>query len=394
MSLANEQRLAETRVLRTIIVVWGISTVAFFILNSGSIVLEAPHLLGRWNPIATVLVFLPPPLLALLSRYFGLVTLRALLRGYAITFAIVVVTFVPAMVGEPLPTSLAPWPLSVVGLGTVAAALAWRPILAWGYLLFHVIAMGLVRFYGGGQQNAEIALQDAFFSISFIAVFTALALVSLRNGRAVDEAAAAARVVAARASSASARVRERARLDALVHDEVMTTLFYATVGTPELDSAVARQARRALEQLRSRSGGEELALLGADEFVSRFRSATLAQSSLVRMDVAGERGGDVPIDVGSAFIEAAAEAVRNSLAHGGVTINIEPVQVRLKLGEQKIVATIVDRGVGFNLRAVPAHRLGIRVSIEGRLAIVPGCVATVESRPGHGTKVTLLWEAS
>jgi hypothetical protein len=266
---AREKDFAETGVLRTVVVVVGIATVVFLFLTAGDIAADDPYLLPWWNPIAASLVFGVLPALALTARFLSRAVLRAALSAYAIGFALVVVTFVPAMVVTPMPIELSPWPLGITALGTVAAALVWRPSLTWSYLVFNIIAMAVVRDVASGDVSIDQALQDAFFSLSFSAIFTAIALVSVRNARAVDRAATAAQYAAARASSAAARLRERARLDALVHDEVMTTLFYATVGTPELDSAVARQARRALDQLQTLGGDKPSAPVPTEEFVNR-----------------------------------------------------------------------------------------------------------------------------
>lgn len=389
---ARDKDFAETGVLRTIVVVLGIATLVFLFLTAGDIAADDAYLQPWWNPIAASLVFGLPPALALTARFLSRAVLRAALSVYAIGFALVVVTFVPAMAATPMPLALSPWPLGITALGTVAAALVWRPSLTWSYLVFNILAMAVVRDLASADASIDQALQDAFFSLAFSAIFTAIALVSVRNARAVDRAVTAAQYAAARASSAAARLRERARLDALVHDEVMTTLFYATVGTPELDSAVARQARRALDQLQTLGGETPSAPVATEEFVNRLRSVSLAHSDVVQFTLEGVPTGEVPDDMAAAFVEAAGEAVRNSLAYASTDATPRPVEVLLQLGDDSVVATISDDGRGFNLRSVPAHRLGIRVSIEGRLAVVPGCAATVESRPGHGTRVTLRWD--
>ena len=391
-STAREKDFAETGVLRTIVVVFGVATLVFLLLTASDIAADDAYLLPWWNPIAASLVFGVPPALALLARFLGRTALRAALSAYAIGFALVVVSFVPAMAVAPMPIELSPWPLGITALGTVAAALVWRPVFTWGFLVFNILAMAVVRDLASADASLDQALQDAFFSLAFSAIFTAIALVSVRNARAVDRAVTAAQYAAARASSAAARLRERARLDALVHDEVMTTLFYATVGTPELDSAVARQARRALDQLQTLGADTPSAPVPTEEFVNRLRSVSLAHSEVVQFTLEGVPSGEVPDDMAAAFVEAAGEAVRNSLAYASGDAAPQPVEVLLRLDTEDIVATISDEGRGFNLRSVPAHRLGIRVSIEGRLAVVPGCAAIVESRPGNGTRVTLRWE--
>lgn len=386
------QSLAETRVLRVIVFVLGIATIVFLLLAIGPITAQTSYLLGWWTPAAMAAFFGVPPLLAVAARWLSQRALRVLLKVYAIAFALAMASFVPAMIVHPMALDLSPWPLSVSAIGPVAAALAWRPAAAWLYLAVNIALVVLLRDFASGHVDVVVALQTGFFSLTFTAIFTALALVSMRNARAVDVAATTATRAAARSSSASARLRERARLDALVHDEILVTLFYATVGTPELDSAVARQAKRAIGQLEAFGADESAATV--EEFTNRLRSATLALSGSVSFSVEGARHDEVPAAVASAFVEAAGEAVRNSIEHAGADGTPVPVDVVLSLHENSVHAEISDEGTGFNPRMVAAHRLGIRVSIEGRLAVVPGCRAEVRSRPGHGTAVSLSWTES
>jgi signal transduction histidine kinase len=388
-AVAGDPEHAETRVLRTIVVVFGITTVAFFALTLGTVLAEAPYLQPWWTLVAATVVFGVPPALAVTGRFLRRRTLQVALGGYAIGFLLVVLSFVPAMTVWPMPIDLPPWPLVLTAIGTVAAALAWRPAAVWLYLIANIAAMAPVRYIADGYENLGLAAQDAFFSFAFSAIFTIIASVSVSNARAADRAAAAARAAASRASSAQARVRERARLDALVHDEIMTTFLYATVGTPELDGAVARQARRALDQLHSLGTGGP-ATIGAVEFASRLRAA-VSLSERVSLTVEGTRMAELPSEVVEAFVEAAAEAVRNSLAHAYPGNARGEVAVTLRQSDTGVTVRVADEGVGFQPRLVEAHRLGIRVSIVGRLAVVAGCVAAIDSTPGSGSRVTLSW---
>jgi signal transduction histidine kinase len=52
---------------------------------------------------------------------------------------------------------------------------------------------------------------------------------------------------------------------------------------------------------------------------------------------------------------------------------------------------VIDDGVGFDLRSVPPHRLGLAVSIRGRMAHLPGGSALVQSQPGRGARVVISW---
>ena len=51
---------------------------------------------------------------------------------------------------------------------------------------------------------------------------------------------------------------------------------------------------------------------------------------------------------------------------------------------------IRDDGRGFDLDNVPADRMGLGIMRERAQAI--GAALTIESRPGHGTQITEVWE--
>jgi signal transduction histidine kinase len=57
------------------------------------------------------------------------------------------------------------------------------------------------------------------------------------------------------------------------------------------------------------------------------------------------------------------------------------------------VIEIADNGAGFDRADVPDERLGLRVSIEERMANAGGS-AEIVSAPHHGTTVTIAWPAA
>jgi signal transduction histidine kinase len=63
----------------------------------------------------------------------------------------------------------------------------------------------------------------------------------------------------------------------------------------------------------------------------------------------------------------------------------------VRLSSTLLSIDIVDDGVGFEPTTVAPHRLGIAVSIIGRVQSLPGGVAYVRSSPGEGTQVHLEW---
>jgi signal transduction histidine kinase len=99
---------------------------------------------------------------------------------------------------------------------------------------------------------------------------------------------------------------------------------------------------------------------------------------------------ELPELVSEALTEAALQAVDNSTKHGGGaskrTVSLQGHGNGLKL-------VVSDNGKGFRPSKIPKDRLGIRVSISGRVKSVGGQVF-IRSEPGNGTDVVLEWSPS
>jgi len=255
--------------------------------------------------------------------------------------------------------------------------------------------LGAVRYFAAGGVSIDLPIQDAIYSVAFSAIFTALAMVALRSARELDRVTTMERATATRVASTAARLREQSRLDALVHDEVMSALYYASKGDTELDSTVRAQAVRALAEVSSiESEASASSSPGsAEDFSERLRSTVVSLDDSVRYSVAGARTATIGWHVVAAFVDATSEAVRNSLIHAQSGPRDVQRSVQLALSETTVTVRIVDDGIGFEPSAVPPQRLGILLSIRHRLSLVDGGLASVESTPGRGTVVTLTWRA-
>ena len=82
----------------------------------------------------------------------------------------------------------------------------------------------------------------------------------------------------------------------------------------------------------------------------------------------------------------------NSTQHAGGADVHRTLTIRGGIDGSTVRIVVEDDGRGFNADDVPAERLGLRVSIQERLAKVGGR-ATVRSAPGEGTTVTIAWPA-
>lgn len=383
---------AAERVARTITIVAAAAAALLGGTAIGGMLDAAPFLAPWYTPAAVTIIFGGFTIAAVYSFFVPLPRIRRAYGAYAVVFVIVQLAWLPAQTHS-TPLTLNPWVLEMATIGTVPAAIAWRAWIAWAYLILNAVVVGVVRFISAGSADISEPLQYALLTISIGAIFTALTLVAMRNAAIVDAATAELRDQAARAAAATARAREQARLDALVHDEVMSTLFYASRADGALLESVQAQARGALAQLESLRRGrpERSGEVDASGFVSRIRSVVLDASVAIDFEHHGTRSRAIPGDIAEAFAEATSEAARNSLTHAP---EARHRSVNVVLTEAGIDVIVHDDGRGFDPRDVAPHRLGIPVSIRGRLTALPGGRASVSSRPGNGTVVALGWSDS
>src|SRR5690606_35889095 len=127
---------------------------------------------------------------------------------YAIAFLVAQLALVFAVGPESLPTELPPWGLEMPAIGTACAALAWRPIIAWGYLLATSILEAPLRWVAHGLDDWDIGVKYALLTVILAGLFTALAIAAMRNAAAVDTATQTLREAAARSAAATARAQE------------------------------------------------------------------------------------------------------------------------------------------------------------------------------------------
>jgi signal transduction histidine kinase len=178
------------------------------------------------------------------------------------------------------------------------------------------------------------------------------------------------------------RTQERAEVAARVHDSVMQTLalIQRDPDDPRRVATLARQQERELRAwLYGRPSDEDATLVGAVDAAA----AEVEQLHGVPVDVVS--AGDAPLDDRlAALVLAAREAMTNAAKFA----RVDAVSVYVEAGEEGASVFVRDRGVGFDPKTVPPDRLGLRESIERRMARHAGS-ATVTSEPGAGTEVEL-----
>jgi signal transduction histidine kinase len=96
---------------------------------------------------------------------------------------------------------------------------------------------------------------------------------------------------------------------------------------------------------------------------------------------------EVSGEVAAALTEATIQAVQNSVLHAGSKAKRE---VHLKSSQGILKIVIKDNGIGFRPNRLPRGRLGIKLSIHGRMESAGG-KARIVSAPRQGTTVILEW---
>lgn len=319
--------------------------------------------------------------------------IRRLASLYAAVVLAGLVTWPLGWIGDGAATG-APMLWMELSLATVCVAVAANAAVAAGYGVVSALAFFVVRGTpAGGAAPPLLALQDALVVVVQPAV--ALLILFYLRGQVVrlDAALAARHAETADAAVNQALVDERRRLDAIVHDEIMTTLVAGAQSRTPHDRPVAEQARRALDWLRQEVAPEEdeSAVVSADRLVRLVKDA--AAGVCPRAEVLGEipaAAVTIPQQVVRVLMRAAREAALNAERHSAAEHVQVLITVTASARRVTVRISVTDDGVGFLPEAVPPQRLGLRVAIGERMQTVGGR-SEVVSAPGRGTTVRLHW---
>ena len=288
------------------------------------------------------------------------------------------------------PPGFQPWIWWLLGISAIAAGTTFRFSIGVIYLLFLTISWPILKVSGfAGSGQLLLGLQEALHLFVFSAVLIALVL-ALRweagktdsaNQEAIDSAVRSARVDAAEI--------ERSRLDALVHDSVLTTLLIAAHAESEQQrSLAAKSATNAIARLKSaRSEELEATELTLASFFQALEVRIELASSEFKVSLAGMSDLRISSPIAVALTEATLQAVDNSIKHAGQATE-RIVHLRGYRSGLKIVVS--DNGKGFRPSQVAKDRIGISSSIVSRVTNVGGKVF-IDSSPGIGTNVVIEW---
>ena len=379
---------AERRITRQFAIFVGAGYLAYLLVSIGSIQASFGYMAAWWAIGAPLAVFGS-------GLAVGVAGIGGTARGIrwatqtaaVVYFSAVVLTPV-AWTGVHTSNSSGLWYATFPGL--VAVALGLQPgIRPIAYLAVIAVAMVVSNTPVKEPALAVAAIPDIAFTFAYSMPYVCATVIGVRTARVLDQTRDATYRLAADTAAAQARSAERARFDALTHDGVMATLLGAArMGATD---DVRALARRTLDDL------AEIAVPSTlDETVSAATAARRLRAMLTDLDDGmhadirlSSDTADVayPAAAVQTITAAAGEAVRNSVRHARATSR----GMSAHLAADSIDVTVVDDGRGFAPRDVAPHRLGIAVSILGRMRQIEGGDAVVDSTPGRGTRVTITW---
>ena len=294
---------------------------------------------------------------------------------------------------QDIPNGFQPWIWWPLGIAAVAAGTTFRFSLGVLYLFFITVSWPVFHESGFAAPNDLLhGMQEALHLFVFSAVLIAMVLALRWEAGKTDSANQEAIAAAVESARVDAAEIERSRLDALVHDNVLTTLLVAANAKTDQQQVLAsKSAIEAISRLKAARTEEPSSTQVT--LASFFQALDLRiQQASPEFQVSLSRTSDLPISslVAEALTEATLQAVDNSLKHApSATERIG--RLRGQRSGLKIVVT--DNGKGFRPSQVPKDRLGISSSIVSRVANVGGRVF-INSRPGAGTNVVIEWGKS
>ncbi|KAF0970250.1 MULTISPECIES: sensor histidine kinase [Gordonia] len=378
----------------------GLGFIGYPVVSVAAIASSGSVTASWWIPLSIVLSVGPGILLVVGSFRRGTSWLRPLALGTWAGYLLAIALWFPAWTGSTLtdPEDVAQWMIAFCGMPSMVLMLVHAPLGVISLVVSCVAAHVSQQWGRFGGLTSDLPF-EIMWSVVFTAVFLAVVLVATRTGRHLDETREETYRTAANVAAASAREVEKARFDAIVHDRVIASLLAVEPGTP--DHRLAAQARSALDELVRVPSPGDAEIVSRAETLRRIRSAATDLSERFEVQVLGastasDNSRDVesdrvgyPVDVVEAVVEAMSEALRNVLRHAGPDADCAVI---VQLTADALSMAVVDNGTGFDPDSVGPGRVGIAVSIHGRMSRLRGGHTVLRSRPGRGTTVQIGWE--
>lgn len=292
-----------------------------------------------------------------------------------------------------LPESFKPWIWWLLGISAVAAGVSFRFWLGVIYIFAVSIGWIFIRLSpSGGSGETILAIQDSVHLFILASIGTVMAAAVRWQAAKTDFANQNLILSGVKSAQSQAVSLEQSRLDALVHDSVLTSLLVASKAqTPKEISLAKESAMEAIRKLDTDKTDVTLAKpLTQVSFFESLRNRILEVYPNFEVSFEQTNDSQLPADVSEALTEATLQAVDNSSKHAGSATK-RSVSLQSHGAGLKIVVS--DNGKGFRPSKISKDRLGIQLSIIGRVKSVDGRVF-IRSERGKGADVVLEWSPS
>ena len=285
-----------------------------------------------------------------------------------------------------------PVPNLLVNYYYVVAAVATAVLSPRGRFLYIVLlAPFLIAGYpaqDGLRLPAEEVMIYLVSSLGNMALLTWL----LRQAQALDEADARRRALLIRLHTDASRARVRRRADNFIHDRILSVLK-TVPATPAGVAQLRAGAREALADLDTAAAEPDAPVNSSELLTALTRRLRAIGGDDVVISDSITKDLNLPQETAQALIDAAAEALRNSLTHAaGPDRGPIARTAALRSDADGVTITVSDDGRGFDPEHAGTSRYGMSGSIIARMHDVAG-EARIDSSPGAGTTVTLSWSA-
>jgi signal transduction histidine kinase len=291
------------------------------------------------------------------------------------------------------PESFKPWIWWLLGISAVAAGVSFPFWLGFTYIF--VVSFGWIAIRvspSGGSGELVLAIQDSLHLFILASIATVLTAAVRWQAAKTDFANQALIASGVKIAQSQAVDLEQSRLDALVHDSVLTTLLVASKAqTPEEVSVARASALEAIRNLDEDNPSNKISSpVTQVSFFESLRNKIREVYPDFEVTLSQTNDSELPALVSEALTEAILQAVDNSIKHAGTDIKRT---ISLQGQGKGLKVVVSDNGKGFRPSKIPKDRLGIQLSISGRLKSVGGRVF-IRSEPGKGTDVVLEWSPS
>ncbi len=290
-----------------------------------------------------------------------------------------------------------PWLWYVCTVATASAAVAFPLVWAVIYTFLAPIVYGIVRTQpSGGGADILLASLDSVYAIILGQTIVIIIFMLRQTAATVDAAQTNALHQYATAVRQHATEVERVQVDSIVHDSVLATfLATAAAGSPKAAQLAAGMAADALTRLNEAAmvpaGDDSLEPFSSLAAQIREAAAKLAASfTIVECEIDGL---SLPVHASDALFAASVQAMVNSVQHAGDVSGPTRTLTMRANPQGGCTIEVMDTGIGFDPDLVPGERLGLRISIQERVASAGGSVQ-ICAAVGRGTTITIQWPAN